>query len=78
MSTVQSKLLLNAVCKNVDNVCTFILRDQIVIGGPNGEETRCPTIFISAMNFKVLDQFLLGNVMKLNFLLYLAWPILKD
>ena len=38
MSAVKLKILLNAACKVVDNVCTSLLSVQIVIRDPDGEE----------------------------------------
>ena len=70
MSTVQLKLLLNVVCKDVDNTCTFFLGVWIVIWGPDGEEP------VALRSLQV--PWPLKFLTKLNFILYLVWTILKE
>ena len=81
MSAVQFKALLNAVCQ-VDNACTFIVHDQILIRGLDYKkrivlqysQVPCASKFLT--NLKI--RHLLRNVLKLNFFVHLAWTILKD
>ena len=65
MSTIQ----LNAACKVVDDWCTFLLGDQ------KHNLYKCYELQISCPSRRS-GSF--ENVLKMNFLLYFAWTILKD